>query len=111
MSWSFFLLCWILVAVHRLSPGAASEGYSLCNAQASILVAKHTRALVETHVLSSYRPGFSCPMACGLLPDQGLNLCPLHWQMDSEPSGKSCLTQLKTRKITATTVKLFLKSF
>ena len=24
-------------------------------------------------------------MACGIFPDQGLNLCPLHWQADSYP--------------------------
>ena len=33
--------------------------------------------------------GFSCSMECGIYPDQGLNLCFLHWQVDStEPSGK-----------------------
>ena len=25
-------------------------------------------------------PGRSCPVACGIFPDQGSNLCPLHWQ-------------------------------
>ena len=25
----------------------------------------------------------SCSMACGIFPDQGPNLCPLHWQEDS----------------------------
>jgi len=29
--------------------------------------------------------GFSCSMACGILPDQGSNLCLLHWQADSLP--------------------------
>ena len=24
-------------------------------------------------------------MACGIFPDQGLNLCTLHWQVDSQP--------------------------
>ena len=28
---------------------------------------------------------FSCSTACGIFPDQGLNLCPLHWQADSLP--------------------------
>ena len=28
---------------------------------------------------------FGCSVACGLLPDQGLNPCPLHWQEDSQP--------------------------
>ena len=26
-----------------------------------------------------------CPAACGIFPDQGLNLCSLHWQADSYP--------------------------
>ena len=26
-----------------------------------------------------------CSMACGILPDQGSNPCPLHWQADSQP--------------------------
>ena len=27
--------------------------------------------------------GLSCSTACGIFPDQGSNLCPLHWQADS----------------------------
>ena len=27
--------------------------------------------------------GLSCSVACAILPDQELNLCPLHWQDDS----------------------------
>ena len=36
--------------------------------------------------------GFSSCEACGIFPDQGLNLCPLHWQHilnHSGPPGKS----------------------
>ena len=29
--------------------------------------------------------GLSCSTACGIFPDQGLNLCRLHWQADSQP--------------------------
>ena len=29
--------------------------------------------------------GPSCSTACGILPDQGSNPCPLHWQADSPP--------------------------
>ena len=29
--------------------------------------------------------GLSCSAACGIFPDQGSNLCPLHWQADSQP--------------------------
>ena len=34
---------------------------------------------------------FSCPTACGVLPDQGSNLCPLQWKhgiLTTEPPGK-----------------------
>ena len=31
----------------------------------------------------AHRP--SCSAACGILPDQGPNPCPLHWQADSQP--------------------------
>ena len=26
--------------------------------------------------------GLSCSAACGIFPDQGLNLCPLYWQVE-----------------------------
>ena len=29
--------------------------------------------------------GLSCSAACGIFPDQGLNLCSLRWQADSYP--------------------------
>ena len=29
--------------------------------------------------------GPSCSVACGIFPDQGSNLFPLHWQADSQP--------------------------
>ena len=29
--------------------------------------------------------GPSCSAACGIVPDQGSNPCPLHWQADSQP--------------------------
>ena len=28
---------------------------------------------------------FICSMVCEIFPDQGLNLCPLHWRADSYP--------------------------
>ena len=27
--------------------------------------------------------GFSCSRECGVIPDPGSNVCPLHWQADS----------------------------
>ena len=29
--------------------------------------------------------GHSCSVACGIFQDQGSNMCPLHWQVDSLP--------------------------
>ena len=29
--------------------------------------------------------GLSCSVACGIVPDQGLSSCSLHWQADSYP--------------------------
>ena len=34
--------------------------------------------------------GLSCPMACGTFLDQGSNLCPLHWEVDSLPLDHQC---------------------
>ena len=49
---------------------------------AASLVAGHR---LQTHRLSSVAHGPSCSVACGIFPDQGSNLCPLHWQADSQP--------------------------
>ena len=43
-----------------------------------------TGSIVEVHGLSS-------PVARGIFPDKGSNLCLLHWQADSEPPGKPVL--------------------
>ena len=37
-----------------------------------------TGSVVEAH-------GIRCSVACGILPDQGLNPCLLHWRVDSLP--------------------------
>ena len=77
-----FWLLWVFVAARGLSLVAVSGGYSslqcagfsCCRAwalgtQASVVVALRLR----------------CSTACGIFPDQGSNLCPLHWQVDSKP--------------------------
>ena len=69
---------WLLfVAVRRLlilwwflllsSTGSRCMGFSSCSTQDSVVVAH----------------GLSCSAACGIIPDQGSNPCPLHWQADS----------------------------
>ena len=72
---------------HRLALVAVSRGCSL--------------AVVHGHPIADFSccgawalqhvgsvvvvPGLSCPVACEILPDQGSNLCPPHWQADSQP--------------------------
>ena len=72
----YFCLCWVFVAVHGLSLVAAS---GLFIAVTSLVVGHGLgmRAQQFQH------KGLSCPMACEIFSDQGLNPCPLLWQMDS----------------------------
>ena len=72
----YFWLHGLFIAVH---------GFSLvvvCGllVEMSFLVAEH-RLWSAASVVVAY--GLSCPETCGILPDQGSNLCPWHWQVDS----------------------------
>ena len=53
---------------------ASCGGSPCCGAQALGL----TGSVLVAH-------GLSCPMTCGIFLDQGMKLCPLHWQMVSLP--------------------------
>ena len=35
--------------------------------------------------MDSRHTGLVAPQPCGIFPDQGWNLCSLHWQVDSYP--------------------------
>ena len=83
-----FRLRWVFTAAgtslwggHRLlvAPGALTAAASRCSAcllgaQVSVVVAGGSGVVAV---------GLSCSMACGIFPDQGWNLCLLHWQADS----------------------------
>ena len=83
----YFWLCWVFVSVWGLSLVAASGGHSsLRCAGLSLslpLLLRSTGSRRAGSVVVAHRPSFSA--ACGILPDQGLNPCPLHWQADSQP--------------------------
>ena len=70
-----------------LSPVAASGGHSLSQcAGLSLsrpLLLRSTGSRRAGSVVVAHGP--SCSRACGILPDQGSNPCPLHWQADSQP--------------------------
>ena len=83
----YFWLCWVFVAVQGLSLVAESGGSSLVAVcRLLIMVASRRRAQAVEHAgfrSCVHRP--SCPVARGVFLDEGLNPCPLHKQVDSEP--------------------------
>ena len=83
----YFWLCWVFVSVRGLSLVAASGGHSsLRRAGLSLsrpLLVRSTGSRRTGSVVVAH--GLSCSTACGIFPDQGSNLCPLHWQADSQP--------------------------
>ena len=83
----FFWLCWVFVSVRGLSLVAASGGHSSSRcAGLSLsrpLLLRSTGSRRAGSVVVAH--GTSCSAACGILPDQGSNPCPLHWQADSQP--------------------------
>ena len=83
----FILPCWVFVSVQGLSPVVASGGHSSSRcAGLSLsrpLLLRSTGSRRAGSVAVAHGPSRSA--ACGILPDQGSNPCPLHWQADSQP--------------------------
>ena len=81
----YLWLCWVFVSVRGLSLVTASGGHSSSwSADLSLsrpLLLRSTSSRCAGSVIVPHGP--SCSVACGILPDQGLNPCPLHWQADS----------------------------
>ena len=83
----YLWLCWVFVSVRGLSLIAASGGHSsspcagLSPSRSLLLPSTGSRRAGS--VIVAHGP--SCSVACGILPDQGSNPCPLHWQADSQP--------------------------
>ena len=83
----YLWLCWVFASVQGLSLVAVSGGHSSSWCAGLLLSwplllrstgSRHAGSIVVAH-------GPSCSVACGILPDQGPNPCPLHWQADSQP--------------------------
>ena len=78
----YFWLCWVFISVRGPSPVAESGGHpsSRCTglSPSRPLLLQSAGSAIMAH-------GRSCSAACGILPDQGSNPCPLHWQADSQP--------------------------
>ena len=82
----YFWLGWVFVSVRGLSLVAASGGLSSSRcAGISLSRPLLLRSTGSRRAGSVVAHGLSCSAACGILPDQGSNPCPLHWQADSQP--------------------------
>ena len=83
----YFWLCWVFVSVRGLSLVVASGGHSSSRCTGLSLswplLLRSTGSRRAGSVVVAHGP--SCSVACGIFPDQGSNLCPLHWQADSQP--------------------------
>ena len=83
----YFSLCWVFVSVRGLSLVVASGGHSSLRcaglSPSRPLLLRSTGSRRAGSVVVAH--GLSCSVACGIFPDQGSNLCPLHWQADSQP--------------------------
>ena len=83
----YLWLCWVFVSVRGLSLVVASGGHS--SSQCTGLSLSRPLLLRSTGSRragsAAVAHGPSCSTACGIFPDQGSNLCPLHWQADSQP--------------------------
>ena len=81
----YFWLCWVFVSVQGLSPAVASGGHSSSRcAGLSLsrpLSLRSTGSRRAGSVVVAHGPSRST--ACEILPDQGSNPCPPHWQSDS----------------------------
>ena len=83
----YFWLCWVFIFVRGLSLVAASGGHSSSRCVGLSLswplLLRSIGSRCAGSVVVAHGP--SCSAACGILPDQGSNPCPLHWQADSQP--------------------------
>ena len=83
----YLWLCWVSASVRGPSPAAASGGHSSSRcagpSPSRPLLLRSTGSRRAGSVIVAHGP--SCSAARGILPDQGPNPCPLHWQADSQP--------------------------
>ena len=83
----YFWLCWVFVSVRGPSLVVASGGHSSSRcAGPSLSRPLPLRSTGSRRAGSvAVAHGLSRSAACGILPDQGPNPRPLHWQADSQP--------------------------
>ena len=75
-----FWLCWVFASVRAFLQLRRAGATFRCDAWAS-----HCGGFSRGEARALEHTGFSCSAPCGIFPDQGLNPCPLHRQMNSYP--------------------------
>ena len=84
---TYLWLCWVFVSVRGLSLVVASGDHSSSRcaglSPSRPLLLQSTGSRRAGSAVVAHGP--SCSAACGILPDQGRNPCPLHQQADSQP--------------------------
>ena len=85
---SFFLLIYLFLAVLGLR--FCARAFSSCGKRGPLFIAVRGPLTIAASLVGStgsvvVAHGPSCSTVCGIFPDQGLNPCPLHWQVDSQP--------------------------
>ena len=78
---SFFFF--LAVLLHGVLSSCDEQGLLVAVCRLLIVVAALVALEYAGSVVVAY--GFSCFMASGIFPDQGLKPCPLHWMEDSYP--------------------------
>ena len=95
MPFSFYFL-FIYLFLAALGLRCCMQAFSSCGERGLLFVVVHGLLIAVASLCCGARAlgawasvvvacGLSCSTACGIFQDQGLNLCPLHWQMDSSP--------------------------
>ena len=75
--------CGLLISLTSLFVEHGLQGFSSCGTQAQPCSFQALKRRLDSCVARLSRSA-----ACGISPDQGLNLCLLHWQADSLPQGQ-----------------------
>ena len=78
----YLWLCWVFVPVQGLSPAAAGGGHS-SSQRAGLSLSRPLPPRSTGSAIAAHGPSRSA--ACGIFPDQGSNLRPLHRQADPQP--------------------------
>ena len=76
---NLFILFYLFLAVLGLC--CCARDFSSCGERGLLFIVVHGLLIAVASLVAEH--GLSCSTACGIFPDQGLNPCPLHWQVDS----------------------------